>query len=80
MDTMPGDAEAHAAIAGLYEQTPSGPYRPGMRVTCPRAFADGRHEGVIVARETDPYVGTVYRIDTPQGRQTYLPEELEVVS
>lgn len=79
MTTHPGDAEANAAIGYLHEQTPSGPLAPGTRVLCPRAFANGRHEGVIVARETDRSVGTVYRIDTPQGRQTYLPEEIEVV-
>lgn len=81
MTTHPGDAEAHAAIAALHEQTPSGwPFAIGQTVRCPRAFGGGWQTGTIVARDTDHYVGTVYRVDTPEGRLMLLPDQLEVVA
>ena len=81
MDTMPGDAEAHAAVAYLHEQTPSGwPFEPGMTVRCPRAFGNGIQTGLVVCRELDRRIGTVYLVDTPEGRLKLLPDELEVVA
>lgn len=78
MDTMPGDCEAHAAIGYLHEQTPSGwPFAIGQTVRCPRALGGGWQTGTIVARDTDHYVGTVYRVDTPEGRLMLQPEFLE---
>jgi len=80
MDTMPGDAEANAAISYLHEQTPSGwPFSVGMTVRCPKAFGGGFQTGTIVAREIDRRLGTTYRVDTPEGRLVLLPDELEVV-
>ena len=81
MDTMPGDAEAHAAIAALHEQTPSGwPFSVGMAVRCPKAFGNGCQTGTVVNRELDRRIGTVYLVDTPEGRLRLLPDELEVLS
>ena len=80
MDTMPGDREACAAISYLHEQTvtPSGwPFRIGQTVRCPRGLGGGWQTGTIVARETDRYLGTVYQVDTPDGRLMLQPEFLE---
>ena len=81
MDTMPGDREAHAAVAYLNEQTVSGwPFEPGQTVRCPKALGGGWQTGTIVARDTDKYVGTVYRVDTDEGRLMLQPEFLEHVA
>jgi hypothetical protein len=78
---FPGDAEASAAITALNDQTPAGwRFQIGQTVRVPRTFADGYQTGTIIRRSTDRRVGTVYDVDTPQGRQRYLPDEMEVVS
>lgn len=77
-NTMPGDAEAAAAVTHIHEQTPSG-FRQGQYVRVPKAFGSGYQLGTICARETDKHLGTVWRVDTPEGRLVLLPAEIEVV-
>lgn len=76
----PGDAEAAAAIAGLHEQTVTPRrWQPGDVVRCPKAFGNGEQIGTVHAPEQDRRVGTIYLVDTPEGRLRLLPDELELV-
>jgi hypothetical protein len=68
-DTMPGDAEAAAAIAALtFRYDP----RPGDRVRCPKAFGGGYQEGVIACPDLRGWL-----VDTPEGRLSMFTDELE---
>lgn len=78
MTTMPGDNEAAAAAACIHEQTPSG-LRIGQYVRVPKAFGAGYQLGTIAFSEQDRHHGTVWRVDTPEGRLVLLPAEIEVV-
>lgn len=76
----PGDAEYLAAASALHEQTvsPDRTLRLGRKVRVPRAFAAGTQLGTIASRHEDRHLGTVWLVDTPEGRLTLLPDEIEV--
>ena len=69
-----------AAIAGMPDHTisPDLTLRLGRQVRVPRVYGDGVQDGTIAAREQDKHLGTMWLVDTPQGRLKYLPCEIEV--
>jgi hypothetical protein len=74
-NTMPGDAEAAAAIAAMGEIYVSG-WRPetGDMVRVPRPFYGSHYIGRVAES-----VGERWLVDTPDGRLEYLLDEIERV-
>jgi len=74
-NTMPGDAEAAAAIAAMNEIYISG-WRPepGDMVRVPRPFYGTSYIGRVAEN-----VGERWLIDTPDGRLEFLLDEIERV-
>lgn len=69
-----------AAIAALPDQTPSPrTFAPGQTVRVPRAFGCGHQVGTVFSSETDRHLGTIYLIDTQEGRLRMLPDELDLI-
>jgi hypothetical protein len=74
-NTMPGDAEAAAAIAAMGEIYVSGwRPQPGDMVRVPRPFYDATYIGRVAES-----VGERWLVDTPDGRLEYLLDEIERV-
>jgi hypothetical protein len=69
-DTMPGDAEAAGAIAGMSDTYG---WRPtaGDAVRVPRAFGGGYQDGVVAAADRGGWL-----VDTPEGRLLMYRDEL----
>jgi hypothetical protein len=69
-DTMPGDAEAAGAIAGM---TDTYGWRPtaGDAVRVPRAFGGGYQDGTVATADRGGWL-----VDTPEGRLLMYREEL----
>ena len=68
--TMPGDAEAAGAIAGMADTYG---WRPtaGDAVRVPRAFGGGYQDGVVATADRGGWL-----VDTPEGRLLMYREEL----
>lgn len=81
MNADPHHAEYLAAVAAMPSHTISrdNTLRLGRQVRVPRAFGCGYQLGTIAAREEDKHLGTVWRVDTPEGRLVLLPDEIEVI-
>lgn len=81
MPTDPHHAEYLAAVSAMPDHTISRDttIRVGREVRVPRAFGNGVQYGTVAAREEDRHLGVIWRVDTPEGRLTLLPDEIEVI-